>query len=113
LTDRHSPVIFEAARQAQYASLPLFMAAVLSNPLHLRRTVDPGYNILTYRGCGLEAKEITFNLANNEISRIGAQLVNYTPEAFESPWLEGRYGSGVVTVRKGADRLVLDFNPVR
>ena len=30
-------------------------------------------------------------------------------KAYDSPFIQGDFGSGVVTIRKGAQKLVLDF----
>lgn len=87
------------------------MADVLDNPLELVRTVVPGYHLVRYRGCGADAAWLELNAASMEMPRINEAYVDYACPAFASPWLKGEYGSGVVTVQKGARSLVLDLNP--
>jgi hypothetical protein len=37
--------------------------------------------------------------------------VNYAPrKAYDSPFIESDFGSGVVTIRKGRAKLLLNFN---
>lgn len=100
LVDRYSPIIMEASRREHHASLEEFMSDVLDNPLWLERTAYPGFNIVHYRGCGESAKDIVFSAATMEIPTIGGVPVDYEVPAFLSPWLEGAYGSGVITAKK-------------
>lgn len=45
------------------------------------------------------------------VPKINGAVVDLTPEkVFDSPYLQADHGSGVVTIRKGEDELVLDFN---
>ena len=87
------------------------MADVLDNPLVLDKTVVPGFHVLRYRGCGDNAAEITFNLANSEMPMVGGERVNYAPDmVMDSPFLKSVYNSGIVEIIKGGDRQILDFN---
>src|SRR5574340_852742 len=70
----------------------------------------PNRSTVSYRGCGPDAPELVFNAANNDVPTVGGQYVEYSPaKVFDSPFLESRYGSGVVEVRKGGEKLILDF----
>ncbi|MFB3826614.1 MAG: hypothetical protein ACE15B_07585 [Bryobacteraceae bacterium] len=110
LEDKFSPVILEAGRRASFATLAAFEKAVLANPLEIRRTVVPGFFMVSYRGCGPDAPELVFNAANNDVPMIGGRYIEYAPaKVFDSPFLESQYGSGVVEVRKGGQKLILDF----
>ena len=111
LKDKFAGMIFEASRRVHHDTLEEFMADILDNPLVLDKTVVPGFHVLHYRGCGNNAKEITFNLANNEIPFVGGKRVDYAPSrAFDSPYLGSVYDSGVVEIRKGERKLILNFN---
>ena len=111
LRDNFAGIIFEASRRAHHGTLDDFMADILDNPIYLDKTVVPGFHILRYTGCGEEAREIYFNLANNEMPMVGGKRVNYTPDKlFDSPFLQSVYGSGIVTIRKGGQELRYDFN---
>jgi hypothetical protein len=108
--DRFSPIIFEAGRRTDFPDFGDFVAAVCSNRLEVKDTVVPQWYTVTYKGCGANAKEIYFNAANNEIPMIDRQNIDYAPKkTFDSPFLSGWYGRGVITVNKGKETLVLDF----
>jgi hypothetical protein len=110
LEDNHTPVIIEAGRVADYASLELFMIDVLDNPIALYKTVVPGNNILVYTGIGTEAKEIVFNSGTPEIPTIGGELINYSyPMTFDSPYLKSEYKSGKVNMQFDGEELELTF----
>ena len=109
--DKYSPIIFETARKADYATLEDFTADILDNPLLLHNTVVPEWYVVSYTGCGANAKEIIFNAANNEMPTVGGEYIDYAPaKVYDSPYLQSDYNSGVITVQKGTDKLVLDFN---
>ena len=110
LEDMHSPVIIEAGRKSDYASLENFMTDVLDNPVTLYKTVVPGNNILVYTGNGENAKEIVFNAAVPEIPRIGNVAVDYNyPMTFDSPYIKSEYKSGEVIIEYDNERLKLNF----
>jgi hypothetical protein len=71
--------------------------------------VVPGYHILKYKST--KGTEFYFNLANNEIPMVNGEYINYTPDmVFNSPYLNSKYKSGIVKIRKADKELVLDFN---
>jgi hypothetical protein len=77
----------------------------------LRRTVVPGFYVLTYRGCGTDAKPITFNAANSEVPMIDGRHINYEPQfLFDSPYLKRRYNTGIIWAGFGKCRMQFDFN---
>jgi hypothetical protein len=111
IKDKYAGIIFEASRKVQHKTLENFMEDILDNPLVLEKTVVPGWHILRYRGCGKNAKEIYFNLANNEISMVGGQRINYSPKMlFDSPYMKSEYKSGIITISKDDNQMILDFN---
>jgi hypothetical protein len=111
LKDNYAGIIFEASRRANHPTLEEFMADILDNPLILDKTVVPGWHVLRYRGCGEDAKEMYFNLANNEMSMVDGQRIDYAPSMlFDSPYIKSEYKSGVITVTKDDLEMVLDFN---
>lgn len=111
LKDNYAGMIFEASRRINHKTLENFMNDILDNTLILDKTVVPGFHILRYTGCGEKAKEIYFNLANNEISMINGERINYAPKIlFDSPYLKSEYKSGVIKIIKGDKELILDFN---
>ncbi|WP_321290186.1 hypothetical protein [uncultured Sunxiuqinia sp.] len=111
LNDKYAGMIFETSRRVHHKTFEAFMDDILDNQLVLDKTVVAGFNILRYRGCGENAKEMYFNLANEEISMIGGERVNYSPDVlFDSPYIKSRYKSGVIKISKDDQELVLDFN---
>ena len=56
---------------------------------------------------------LTLDTSYRRIPTINGRPVDYTPRhVHESPYLNSVYDSGVVTISKGDQRLVLDFNAV-
>jgi len=112
--DKYSPMIFEAARKADYAKLADFEADIVDNPLKLHNTVNtvvPGWYVVSYTGCGRGAPEIIFNAANLEMPTVGGEYIDYSyPKVFDSPYMKSDYNSGMVRIMKGRDKLVLDFS---
>lgn len=109
--DKYAGILFEASRRIHHKTLETFIDDILNNPLVLDKTVVVGFNILRYRGCGENAKEIYFNLANEEISMIGGERINYSPDMlFDSPYIKSKYKSGVINISKDGKVLSLDFN---
>jgi hypothetical protein len=111
LKDNYAGMIFEASRRSHHKTLDNFIADILDNPLYLDKTVVPGFHILRYQGCGENAKEIYFNLSNNEMSMVDGQRIDYAPDmVFDSPFIKSTYNSGIVKISKGDQEMVLDFN---
>ena len=58
-----------------------------------------------------EAAELVFNHDSNALPTVGGEAVNFSyPNVYESPTLFSEYDSGIVTIRRGDERLKLDFN---
>ena len=114
LKDMFSPMIFEAARRADYPTLADFQKRILKNArqsLKLHNTVVPGWHIVTYTGCGSNAQEIYFNATNSEMPMIGGEYIDYSyAQVFDSPYLQSTYNSGIVRIGPADDRITLDFN---
>jgi len=108
---KYSPIIFEAARKADYKSFADFQNDILNNDLELLKTAVPGWYVLNYKGCGEDAREIYFNAANNEIPMIDKKYINYEPDIlFSSPYMKSKYKSGLIILKKDDNMLSLDFN---
>lgn len=111
LKDKYSGMIFEASRRVAHKSLDAFISDILDNPLVLEKTVVPGFHVLRYKGCGPNAKELTFNLANVEMPFIGDERVEYAPDMlFDSPYLQSEYNSGIINIEYGDHHLSYDFS---
>lgn len=109
--DKYSGMIFETSRRVHHKTLEDFMMDILDNTLILNKTVVAGFNILRYRGCGDNAKEIYFNLANEEISMVDGERIDFSPKMlFDSPFIKSKYNTGVIQINKDDEELILDFN---
>jgi hypothetical protein len=110
-TDKYSGMIFETSRRTHHRTLDAFIADILDNLLVLDKTVVAGFNVLRYKGCGENAKEMYFNLANNEMSMIGGERVDYEPDMlFDSPFMRSKYQSGIFEINKGKRSMIINFN---
>jgi hypothetical protein len=110
LKDKYAGMIFEASRREHHESLDVFITDILDNMLVLEKTVVPGWHILRYKGCGEDAEEIYFNLANAEIPMVGGERLDYTPRMlFDSPYLKSEYNSGKLHIEHAGEVMELDF----
>ena len=105
-------VVVEASDRSHHASLEAFMKEVLGN----RLVVKPGNNsfIVEYTGCGKDASKLTLTCGSLDIPTVNGKYVNYECPTFQSQWLQGATGSGVVTLTGplSGSKLVLDFNKI-
>ena len=93
-----TPVIIEVVRKAEVASYDAFQTAILANALRFED------KLLTYRG--LSGDTFTFYADFTHPPKINDQTVDYAPEkVFDSPFIQSKWNSGVVTIRKGAPRV--------
>jgi hypothetical protein len=97
--DPYTATIIEAGRRADHATLAMFMADVLDNPLALYKTVVPGDNILVYTGSGEDAQEIVLSCGAPQIPTVGGKPIDYGhPLTWDSPYFRSNYNSGVVRI---------------
>jgi hypothetical protein len=105
--DRHSPIIFEAGRRADYPTLADFKKHILGNSLVLHKTAIPGWYTLTYKSNGVE---YYFNATAPEAPKVNGVSVNYEhPRIFDSPWMQAGYRHGIVRLNDGVNKLTIDF----
>jgi hypothetical protein len=104
LGDAFSPVIIEAARKKHYDRFASFQRAILANELSLKgKRVE-------YRS-ELYKTAIALPIDASGPPLVDGTPVNFEPkEVYQSPYLKGVFGDGVVTIRKGKKVLTLDFN---
>jgi len=110
LEDKFSPIVIEAGRVKDYPTITDFIDDVLDNPIALYKTVVPGDHVLTYTGCGRNAKELVLNSGVMQVPTIANKPVNYSyPMTFDSPYIKSEYKSGKIELRYGDEKLNLDF----
>ena len=114
LINKFSPIIIEAGRRADHSTLEDFQRRVLANKLEIHKTVATHETkiIVVYKDA--QAEEIVFNAANPfDVPTIGGRYIDYShPKTFDSPYLNGNYDSGIITVRKDQSRLTMNFNDI-
>ena len=65
-------------------------------------------SVLEYRS--IYGDRLSFDTGFKQAPRINGEAVGYTSgKAFESPFLNADYDSGIVTISKGGRKKVLDF----
>jgi hypothetical protein len=100
--NEYTPVIVDVVDKQRFAGYTAFQDAVLANPFNFKR------HVLTYKS--LYGDTLTFFADYSRPPEINGVPVSYRPgKAFDSPFVQSDWNSGVVTVAKGERRIVLDF----
>jgi hypothetical protein len=110
--EAYVPLVMEMSRKAHHPTFEDFQKDVLDNPLQFKsNNVRFGF-LISYKGCREDAHELEMNGYNDQTPRIDGAYMTYDSPAFDSPWLKGPFGSGVVTLTGpiSGEKLVLDFN---
>jgi hypothetical protein len=104
--DEYSPIILEVMAKRDVESFAAFKARVK------KATPRRDGGDLTYPT--IYGDELAFDISGKKTPAINGSPVNYAPKkAFESPFLNADYNSGIVTISKGDRKKVLDFNQTR
>jgi hypothetical protein len=111
LNDRYSPVIIQSGDKNQFESFEKFMADVENAPIALYKTVVPTFDILVFTPPDIDAPEMVFNAANNEIPMIDGEYISYElPMTFDSPYMHSEFKSGKIDIEYAGKKLQLDFS---
>lgn len=98
-----SPVIIEVVRKSDCPTFAAFQDAILKNPLKWANSQ------LDYQS-SLHKTQLTFHADYAKVSEIDGMPVNYAPKkVYDSPFIQGEFGNGIVTIQKGEHKEVLDF----
>jgi hypothetical protein len=101
--DDTSPVILEIARKSDYPDFNSFRKAVQALPFQFEA------DTLTYTGLG--GDRFKFFADQSERPQINGTPINLGPKkVYDSPFVQSDWDSGVVTIRKGNRKIILDFN---
>jgi hypothetical protein len=104
LENAESPIVFEVSPKEDYVSYAAFKAEIKSNTL-----TEEG-SVLTYSSKAYE-NTLTLYSDYSQLPKINSKTVNLNPDfVYQSPFINGDFGQGVVTISKGAKKLVLNFN---
>jgi|SRR4051812_5512549 hypothetical protein len=103
LTDKESPIIFEAGRAAKFKTFTAFQNRILKNALsHTKSAVN-------YRG--VDGTRFTMFLDPSEAPRINNHRPSYEPPLmFNSPFMKSAWNSGKVTIKRGSQSATYDFS---
>lgn len=101
--DTLTPVILEAGRRSDHSTFAAFQAAATARPMSFHDRV------LKYQSLGGEA--LTFYADRSRLPKINGAVVDLAPDrVYDSPFVQSKWDSGVVTVRCGEERRILNFN---
>ncbi len=105
--NEYSPVIIDMARKSDYPDFAAFQKAILANALTWKN------NRLDYRS-DLYKTQLTLFADYSKPPQVNSAPINYSPaKCYDSPFIQGDWGSGVVTIQKGDRKLVLNFNELK
>lgn len=100
-----TPVILEVVRRSDVPDFAAFQKAILANPLAWQNQK------LQYRST-LHQTALTLFADYSQPPQVNGVPINYAPaKAYDSPFIQGDFGRGIVTIRHGARQAVLDFTP--
>jgi hypothetical protein len=103
LNNEFSPIILEAVRKSDCAGFEAFQKAILASPLKWEGAV------LEYRST-FYGTTLTLPVDAAGPPLIDGVPLNFSPQkVYNSPYLKGDFGSGIVTIQKGGSLLTLDF----
>jgi len=103
LNNEYSPVIIETASKEDYADFRSFQTEILGN------TFSCEGNLVKYRSESY-GTTLTLPVDASGPPLVDSVPVDYEPDAvYESPYIQGDFGDGVVTIQKGETVLTLDF----
>ena len=104
--DDFAPVILEVMAKGEVANFAAFKSRVLA----CKPRMDASW--LHYRS--VYGDSMSFDTSAESAPTVNGVPVNYSPrKAFESPFLNADWNSGVVTISKGDRHKVLDFTKPR
>jgi hypothetical protein len=97
-----APIVFEAATTSQYPSLTAFQNKILKNNFKYNGT-------LTYTSSS--GAKFTFFKGNKKAPQVNGKGPGYNPSfVFKSPFMNSKYGSGKITIKKGTQSATYDFS---
>jgi hypothetical protein len=101
--DKMTPVIIEAGRKSDYADFSTFQKRTMAQPISFKKS------ILSYKT--LAGDELTFYTDQSRLPKINNVTVDLAPDlVFDSPFVQSKWNSGVLTIKYGQDQRILNFN---
>lgn len=102
--DAYSPVIVDVARKSDYPNFAAFQKAILANALTWK---DKKLDYCS----DLYKTKLTFYADYSKVPEVDGVPINYSPsKCYDSPFIQGDWGSGVVAIMINGKRVVYDFD---
>lgn len=101
--DALSPVIIEAGQKSDYQDFASFQKAVLAQTISFEKSV------VSYASLG--GDKLTFYADRSRLPEINGHALDLAPaKVYDSPFVQSKWDSGVVTLSCGGETRILDFN---
>ena len=108
LDERQAPVVFVLGRRIHSASMGYFMEKVFC---HQSKLEDNGRFTFSGEDFKGDAVSLSLYLDGDGIPEVNGMPVDFCPEKiYDSPYLSSLHRSGIVSIIKGNEKLILDFN---
>ena len=103
-SNEYSPVILEVAQKSAFSDAAAFRSAVLALPVS-----GDSNSTLTYTG--LSGDEFVFYTDQSNLPKVNGKTVDLAPDkVYDSPYIQGDFGAGTVTVQYGESEMMLDVS---
>lgn len=108
LQNIQSPIIFEVSAKEKYDSIEDFQKEIQANPMVLLEDSVLEYSSKAY------GNKLSLFMDYSNLPKINDKTVNLNPEfVYKSPYINGNFGAGTVTISSGGKSVVYDFhNPI-
>ena len=104
-SNQYSPVIIEVSQKSDFSDMAAFQDAVFA--LSVSGDAD---STLWYTG--LSGDQFVFYTDQSSPPEINGNVVNYAPlDVYDSPYIQGEFGSGTVVVQYGGNKIIIDAAP--
>jgi hypothetical protein len=101
--DKMTPVIIEAGCKSDFIDFEAFRSVAQARSISFKKSV------LTYESLG--GDQLTFYADQSRLPEINGAAVDLAPEkVYDSPFVQSKWNSGLVTIRYGENQHILDFN---
>jgi len=101
--EKMTPIIIEAGRKSDYADFATFQNRAMNQPLSFEN------GILSYKT--LAGGQLTFYADYSRLPEVNGATVNLAPDlVFDSPFIQSKWDSGIVTIKYEHNQKSLNFN---
>lgn len=101
--NKNTPVIIEAGRKSGYQNFEAFQTAAIARPLVYKR------GMVAYESLGND--KLTFDATRSSLPNINGTPVDLAPaKVYDSPFVQSKWDSDVVTIQCGDEKRSLDFS---